>query len=54
MRFCDEAGPDPDARETTYWVSLLRYIGCTAHAHEVATIFGDEIKILAPLGFAQT
>ena len=34
-------------RETAYWVALLRYIGCTGHAHEVATIFGDEIAIRA-------
>jgi len=26
---------------------LLRYIGCTGHAHEVATVFGDEIAIRA-------
>jgi HD-GYP domain-containing protein (c-di-GMP phosphodiesterase class II) len=26
-------------------VALLRYIGCTGHAHEVATLFGDEIAI---------
>jgi HD-GYP domain-containing protein (c-di-GMP phosphodiesterase class II) len=43
-----EAGGFPkDVRETTYWVSLLRYIGCTGHAHEVATVFGDEIAIRA-------
>ena len=30
---------------TAYWVALLRYIGCTGHAHEVATLFGDEIAI---------
>ena len=30
-----------------YWVSLLRYIGCTGHAHEVAMLFGDEIAIRA-------
>ena len=34
-------------RDTVYWVSLLRYVGCTGHAHEVATIFGDEIEIRA-------
>ena len=32
---------------TAYWVALLRYIGCTGHAHEVATLFGDEIAIRA-------
>ncbi len=44
---CDEAGFDRDLRETVYWVALLRYIGCTGHAHEVATVFGDEIAIRA-------
>jgi hypothetical protein len=27
--------------------ALLRYVGCTGHAHEVATVFGDEIAIRA-------
>jgi HD-GYP domain-containing protein (c-di-GMP phosphodiesterase class II) len=44
---CDAAGFDPQVRETAYWVALLRYIGCTGHAHEVATLFGDEIAIRA-------
>src|SRR6185295_8888432 len=44
---CDEAGVDDDVRDTAYWVALLRYIGCTGHAHEVATLFGDEIAIRA-------
>src|SRR5690349_19136247 len=44
---CEAAGFDPEVRHTTYWVSLLRYIGCTGHAHEVATLFGDEIAIRA-------
>jgi HD-GYP domain-containing protein (c-di-GMP phosphodiesterase class II) len=47
MSICDEAGFDPDVRQTAYWVALLRYIGCTGHAHEVATLFGDEIAIRA-------
>jgi hypothetical protein len=42
---CDEAGFERDLSETVYWVALLRYIGCTGHAHEVATVFGDEIAI---------
>ncbi|MGE5230684.1 MAG: HD domain-containing phosphohydrolase [Deltaproteobacteria bacterium] len=41
------AGWPDDVRATTYWVALLRYIGCTGHAHEVATVFGDEIAIRA-------
>ena len=44
---CDAAGTDDEVRATAYWVALLRYIGCTGHAHEVATLFGDEIAIRA-------
>jgi HD-GYP domain-containing protein (c-di-GMP phosphodiesterase class II) len=44
---CEEAGFDPEVREDAYWVALLRYVGCTGHAHEVATLFGDEIAIRA-------
>lgn len=44
---CDAAEVGDDVRETTYWVALLRYLGCTGHAHEVATVFGDEIAIRA-------
>jgi HD-GYP domain-containing protein (c-di-GMP phosphodiesterase class II) len=44
---CESAGFPQDVRETAYWVALLRYVGCTGHAHEVATIFGDEIAIRA-------
>lgn len=43
----DEVDVDPELRRTVYWVALLRYIGCTGHAHEVATLFGDEIAIRA-------
>ncbi len=44
---CEAAGFGEDVRETVYWVALLRYVGCTGHAHEVATVFGDEIAIRA-------
>ncbi len=44
---CEAAGFEKELRETVYWVALLRYIGCTGHAHEVATVFGDEIAIRA-------
>src|SRR5579871_1648619 len=44
---CEAAGLGEDVRETVYWVALLRYVGCTGHAHEVATVFGDEIAIRA-------
>jgi HD-GYP domain-containing protein (c-di-GMP phosphodiesterase class II) len=41
------AGFGKAERDTVYWVALLRYVGCTGHAHEVATVFGDEIAIRA-------
>ncbi len=44
---CEEAGVDRETRDTVYWVALLRYMGCTAHAHEVAVVFGDDIGLLA-------
>ena len=44
---CEAAEFDEETRETAYWVALLRYVGCTGHAHEVATVFGDEIAIRA-------
>ncbi|HMK96561.1 MAG TPA: HD domain-containing phosphohydrolase, partial [Acidimicrobiales bacterium] len=47
MALCEEAGFDRELLETVYWVALLRYVGCTGHAHEVATVFGDEIAIRA-------
>jgi HD-GYP domain-containing protein (c-di-GMP phosphodiesterase class II) len=47
VSLCEEAGFAAALRQTIYWVALLRYIGCTGHAHEVATLFGDEIVIRA-------
>lgn len=44
---CEAAGYEKEVCETAYWVALLRYVGCTGHAHEVATLFGDEIAIRA-------
>ena len=47
MALCEEAGFDPELRDNVYWVALLRYLGCTGHAHEIATVFGDDIAVLA-------
>jgi len=44
---CEAAGCEQDVGDDAYWVALLRYVGCTGHAHEVATVFGDEIGIRA-------
>ncbi|MBS1838229.1 MAG: HD domain-containing protein [Actinobacteria bacterium] len=41
----DEAGFATEVRDSLYWTSLLRYVGCTGHAHEVAAMFGDEISL---------
>lgn len=43
----EELGLKRQVQDNVYWVALLRYIGCTGHAHEVATVFGDEIAIRA-------
>jgi len=44
---CEAAGFGKSVNDSVYWVALLRYVGCTGHAHEVATVFGDEIAIRA-------
>src|SRR6185436_20410998 len=44
---CRELGADEALRSTTYWLSLLRYVGCTGHAHEISTVFGDDVAVLA-------
>ena len=38
-----EAGYDAGLKETIYWATLLRYLGCTGHAHGVAAYLGDDI-----------
>ena len=47
VALCEEAGFEQEVRDTVYWVALLRYVGCTGHAHEIASVFGDDIAILA-------
>jgi hypothetical protein len=43
----EKAGYDAELKEVIYWVALLRYLGCTGHAHEVAAYLGDEIAARA-------
>ncbi len=43
----EEAGFGEELRRTTYWVALPRYVGCTGHAHEVSSAFGDDIALLS-------
>ena len=47
VALCDAAGFDAEVRETVYWVALLRYLGCTGHAHEIASVFADDVAVLA-------
>lgn len=42
-----DAGLPGDEAATAYGLALLRFLGCTGHAHEVAVIFGDEIALRA-------
>lgn len=37
-------GLDEDQLSEVYYVALLRWIGCTGHAHELAAWFDDEIS----------
>jgi len=43
----EAAGLPAQDRDTAYWAAQLRYLGCTAHAHEVAVFFGDDIQTRA-------
>jgi HD-GYP domain-containing protein (c-di-GMP phosphodiesterase class II)/DNA-binding CsgD family transcriptional regulator len=41
--FADAIDVPAAQRADVFWVALLRYVGCTGHAHEVASVFGDDI-----------
>jgi len=43
MRFAEEMGLDADERRMVFHQALLRYIGCNADTHLLASAFGDEI-----------
>lgn len=47
MWLSEAAGLPAQDRDTAYWAAQLRYLGCTAHAHEVAVLFGDDIQTRA-------
>lgn len=38
---------DTSVRESVFWVGLLRFVGCTATASEVAAALGDEVAVSA-------
>ena len=43
QRLAELAGLSAEDRHTAYYCSLLRFVGCTATAHEFAAVFGDDI-----------
>ena len=45
MRLADAAGIDERERRNVYHQALLRYIGCNADTHLLASAFGDEIAL---------
>src|SRR4051794_40771480 len=45
MRLAEVAGLDEHTRRTVYHQALLRYIGCNADTHLLASAFGDEIAL---------
>lgn len=45
MRLAAVAGLDENARRAVFHQALLRYIGCNADTHLLATAFGDEIAL---------
>lgn len=48
MRLADVLGAEVQVRREVFYVSLLRFLGCTADAHEVAaTAGGDDLGFLA-------
>lgn len=47
LRLADRVGADEQIRTECYYVSLLAWVGCTADAHEMASLFGDDLKVRA-------
>ena len=45
MRLAEVAGLDVHERRNVYHQALLRYIGCNADTHLLASAFGDEIAL---------
>jgi HD-GYP domain-containing protein (c-di-GMP phosphodiesterase class II) len=45
LQLAEALNVGPDERATVYWTSLLRFLGCTGHAHEVNVVFGDDIAM---------
>jgi HD-GYP domain-containing protein (c-di-GMP phosphodiesterase class II) len=52
MRLAEAAGLDVAERRNVYHQAILRYIGCNADTHLLATAFGDEIALRRDLALA--
>src|SRR6266581_6791959 len=51
MRFAEVLGLDENMRRKVYHQALLRYIGCNADTHLLATAWGDEITLRRELHY---
>jgi HD-GYP domain-containing protein (c-di-GMP phosphodiesterase class II) len=47
MRLADLAGAGDDVRASTYYTSLLTWVGCAADTSDLAELFGDETELFA-------
>lgn len=47
LEIADEIDMTSQDRATTYWVTLLAWVGCTADSFELARLFGDDIELRA-------
>ena len=47
MELAGALGAGSEELADVYWLGQLRFVGCTGHAHEVASLFGDEIATRA-------
>jgi HD-GYP domain-containing protein (c-di-GMP phosphodiesterase class II)/DNA-binding CsgD family transcriptional regulator len=51
-RLAELAGATDEEREAAYWVGLLRFVGCTATAADMASALGDELAVSAAFAAA--
>ena len=47
MRLADAAGVAPEVRATTYYTSLLTWVGCATDTSDLTALFGDEEGLYA-------
>jgi hypothetical protein len=46
-RLAERLGLANQDLQAVYYTALLRWVGCTGHAHEASLLFGDEISARA-------